>query len=86
MIPTRNYFNKSASCSPWDIFNRKVVCPKEKCGAQGSCDYCRNHAVATAALPELFGAANHFRTKNSDGKLAYKYKDISSNTLATWTS
>jgi hypothetical protein len=78
VIPMRNYFNKSARCSRWNIFDCKVVCPKEKCGAQGSCDYCRNHAVATAALPELFGAAKHFRTKNSDGKLAYKYKDIQS--------
>jgi hypothetical protein len=34
--------------------------------------------VATAALPELFGTAKHFRTKNSDGELAYKYKDMQS--------
>jgi hypothetical protein len=55
-----------------------VVSPKEKRGAQGSRDYCCNHAAATAALPELFGAAKHFCTKNSDGELAYKYKDIQS--------
>jgi hypothetical protein len=78
VIPTRNYFNESAHHSRRDIFNPKVVCPKEKRGAQGSCDYCCNHAAATAALPELFGAAKHFRTKNSDGELAYKYKDIQS--------
>jgi hypothetical protein len=76
VIPTGNYFNKSARCSHWDIFDRKVVCQKEKCGAQGSHDYCPNHAAATAALPELFCAAKHVCTKNSDGELAYKYKDI----------
>jgi hypothetical protein len=78
MIPMRNYFNESARRSHWDIFDCKVVCPKEKCGAQGSCNYCCNHAAATAALPELFGVAKHFRTNNSDGELAYKYKDIQS--------
>ncbi len=45
---------------------------------QGSRNYCCNHAVATAALLELFGMAKHFHTKNSDGELAYKYKDIQS--------
>jgi hypothetical protein len=55
-----------------------VICPKEKRGAQGSRNYCCNHTAATAALPELFGAAKHFCTKNSDGELAYKYKDIQS--------
>ncbi len=34
--------------------------------------------AATAAIPELFGAAKHFPTKNSDGKLSYKYKAIQS--------
>jgi hypothetical protein len=78
VIPTRNYFNESARCSRWDIFDRKAVCPKEKRGAQGSHNYCRNRAAATAALLELFGTAKHFCTKNSDGELAYKYKDIQS--------
>jgi hypothetical protein len=32
--------------------------------------------AATAALPELFAAAKHFYTKNADGELSYKYKDI----------
>ncbi len=56
----------------------KVVYPKEKCEAQGSCDYSCHHLAATAPLPELFGAAKHFCTKNMDGKLSYKYKDIQS--------
>jgi hypothetical protein len=34
--------------------------------------------AATAAIPELFGAAKHFCTKNTDGELSYKYKDIQS--------
>jgi hypothetical protein len=34
--------------------------------------------AATAALPELFGAVKHFHTKNADGELSYKYKDIQS--------
>ncbi len=29
-------------------------------------------------VPDLFGAAKHFRTKNAEGELAYKYKDIQS--------
>jgi hypothetical protein len=37
-----------------------------------------HHLAATAAIPELFGAAKHFCTKNADGKLSYKYKDIQS--------
>jgi hypothetical protein len=79
VVPMGNYFNESARCSHWNIFDcNKVVCPKEKSGAQGSRDYCCNHAAATAALPELLGVAKHFRTKNSDGELAYKYKDIQS--------
>ncbi len=56
----------------------KVVCPKGKRGYQGSRDYSRHHLAATAAIPELFGAAKHFCTKNADGKLSYKYKDIQS--------
>ncbi len=78
VIPTENYFNESARRSHREILERKVICPKEKRGPQGSRDYCRTHAAATAALPELFGAAKHFRTKNFDGELAYKYKDIQS--------
>jgi hypothetical protein len=34
--------------------------------------------AATAAIPELFGAAKRFCTKNLDSKLSYKYKDIQS--------
>jgi hypothetical protein len=30
------------------------------------------------AIPELFGEAKHVCTKNADGKLSYKYKDIQS--------
>ncbi len=56
----------------------KVVCPKGKRGDQGLHDYSRHHSAATAAILELFGAAKHFRTKNADGKLSYKYKDIQS--------
>jgi hypothetical protein len=56
----------------------KVVCPKGKHGDQGLRDYSRHCLAATAAILELFGAAKHFRTKNVDGKLSYKYKDIQS--------
>ena len=42
------------------------------------CTYDRHHLAATTTIPELFGAVNHFCTKNSDGKLSYKYKDIQS--------
>ncbi len=31
------------------------------------------YLAATAALPDLFGAAKHFCTKNADGELYYKY-------------
>ncbi len=41
-------------------------------------DYNWCHLAATAAIPKLFGAAKHFCTKNLDGKLSYKYKDIQS--------
>jgi hypothetical protein len=34
--------------------------------------------AATVALPELFGVAKHFCTKNTDRELSYKYKDIQS--------
>ncbi len=39
-------------------------------------DYSQHHLAATAAIPKLFGAAKHFCTKNADGELSYKYKDI----------
>jgi hypothetical protein len=42
------------------------------------CDYSWHHEAATAALPKLFGVAKHYRTKNADGELSYKYKDIQS--------
>jgi hypothetical protein len=54
----------------------KVVCPKGKRGDQGLRDYSQHHLAATAAIPKLFGAAKHFCTKNADGELSYKYKDI----------
>jgi hypothetical protein len=56
----------------------KVVCPKGKGGDQGSRDYSRHHLAATAAILELFGAVKRFCTKNADGELSYKYKDIQS--------
>jgi hypothetical protein len=60
------------------ISARKVICPKNKRGVQGSRDYSWHHVAATAALPKLFGVAKHYRTKNADGELSYKYKDIQS--------
>jgi hypothetical protein len=33
--PTGNYFNEAARRSRRDVFNRKVVCPKDKRGVQG---------------------------------------------------
>ena len=78
VTPTGNYFDDTNRRSCQDITGRKVVCPKGKCGAQGSHNYDWHHTAATAAIPELFGAVKHFRTKNSDGKLSYKYKDIQS--------
>jgi hypothetical protein len=60
------------------ISARKVICPKNKRGAQGSRDYSWHHEATTAALPELFGMAKRYRTKNADGELSYKYKDIQS--------
>ena len=41
-----------------------------------------HHLAATAAIPELFGMAKHFCTKNSEGELSYKYKDIQSKYVA----
>ncbi len=75
VVASGNYFDETARRSRRVISARKVVCPKDKCGAQGSRDYSRHHVAATAALPDLFGAAKHFRTKNADGELSYKYKD-----------
>ena len=61
-----------------DGFGLEGFHPKGKCGDQGSRNYSWHHLAATAAIPELFGAAKHFCTKNADGKLSYKYKDIQS--------
>ncbi len=60
------------------ISARKVICPKNARGVQGSRDYSWHHEAATTALPELFGMAKHYRTKNPDEELSYKYKDIQS--------
>ncbi len=78
IIGPGNYFHDTAQRSCRVVAARKVVCPKDTRGLQGLCDYSRQHAAATAALPDLFGAAKHSRTKNADGELAYKYKDIQS--------
>ena len=78
IIGTGNYFDDTVQRSRRVVAARKIVCPKTTRGLQGSRDYSRQHAAATAPLPELFGAAKHFRTKNADGELAYKYKDIQS--------
>jgi hypothetical protein len=78
VTPTGNYFDDADRRSCRDITGRKVVCPKGKRGAQGSCNYDRHHLAATTAIPELFGAARHLCTKNSDGELSYKYMDIQS--------
>ena len=77
-IPTGNYFDDTTRHSRRMVAARKVVCPKGKCGDQGSRDYSQHHSAATAAIPELFGAEKHFCTKNADGELSYKYKDIQS--------
>ncbi len=60
------------------ISARKVICLKNARGVQGSRDYNWHHETATAALPALFGAAKHYRTKNADREVSYKYKDIQS--------
>jgi hypothetical protein len=60
------------------ISSRKVICPKNAHGVQGLCDYSQHHEATTAALPKLFGTAKHYRTKNADGELSYKYMDIQS--------
>ncbi len=56
----------------------KVVCLKGKCGDQGVRNCSWHHLAAIAAVPELFGVAKHFCTKNVDSKLSYRYKDIQS--------
>jgi hypothetical protein len=73
-----NYFDDTTWRSCWMVLSWKVICPKGKRGDQGLRDYSRHHSAATAAIPELFGAAKHFCTKNAHGKLSYKYKDICS--------
>ena len=78
ITPTGNYFDDADRRSHQGITALKVVCPKSKRGAQGSRNYDRHHFATTAAIPKLFGAAKHFCTKNLDGKLSYKYKDIQS--------
>jgi hypothetical protein len=59
VVATGNYFNETARRSCHVISVRKVICPKNARGVQGSCDYSQHHEAATAALPELFGAAKH---------------------------
>jgi hypothetical protein len=78
VIATGNYFDETARHSCCVISARKVFCPKDKGGTQGLCYYCWHHAATTDALPDLFGAAKHFFTKNADGELCYKYQDIQS--------
>jgi hypothetical protein len=78
VIATGDYFNETTRRSCHVISARKVICPKNACGFQGSRDYSWHHEAATAALPELFGVAKHYRTKNADEELSYKYKDIQS--------
>jgi hypothetical protein len=70
VTPTGNYFDDANRRSHQDIAGRKVVCPKGKRGAQGLHDYDWHHMAATAVIPELFGAAKHFCTENSDGELS----------------
>jgi hypothetical protein len=78
IIGPGNYFDDTVQHSWRVAAARKVVFPKDTRELQGSRDYSRQHAAATAALPDLFGTAKHFHTNNADGELAYKYKDIQS--------
>jgi len=78
IIPTGDYFDDTIRRSRRMVLAWKVVCPKGKRGGQGLRDYSQHHLAATAAILELFSAAKHFCTKNADGKLSYKYKDIQS--------
>ncbi len=73
-----NYFDDTTQRSCWMVLTQKVVYPKGKHGDQGPRDYSQNHLAATATIPKIFGAVKHFCTKNADGKLSYKYKDIQS--------
>jgi hypothetical protein len=59
IIGPGNYFDDTVQRSLRVVAARKVVCPKDTRGLQGSRDYSRQHAAATAALPDLFGAAKH---------------------------
>ncbi len=73
IISTGIYFDDTTWRSCRMVLAWKVICPKGERGDQGLCDYSWHHLAATAAIPELFGAAKHFCTKNVDGKLSYKY-------------
>jgi hypothetical protein len=73
VVATGNYFNETAQHSCHVISARKVICPKNAHGVQGLCDYSWHHEATTAALPK-----KHYHTKNADGELSYKYKDIQS--------
>ncbi len=73
VVATGSYFNETSRRSRHVISARKVICPKNKHGVQGSRDYSWHHVAATAALPKLFGATKLYRTKNADGELSYKY-------------
>ena len=61
VVATGNYFDETARRSCHVISARKVICPKNKRGVQGSRDYIRHHEVATAALPKLFGVAKQIQ-------------------------
>jgi hypothetical protein len=78
VVATGNYFDGTARRSRHVILARKIICPKNKCGVQGLHDYSQHHETITTALSKLFGAAKHYRTKNEDLDLSYKYKDIPS--------
>ncbi len=86
IIHMGNYFDDTTRCSGRMVSAWKVVCPNGKCGDQGLRNYSRHHLAATAAIPELFGAAKHFHTKNTDGELSYKCKNIQSEYIETWIS
>jgi hypothetical protein len=63
VVATGNYFDETTRRSRHVISARKVICPKNQRGVQGPRDYSWHHEATTAALPELFGAAKHYRTK-----------------------
>jgi hypothetical protein len=58
-VATGNYFNETTRRSCHVISARKVICPKNARGVQGSRDYSWHHEATTAALPKLFGMAKH---------------------------